>query len=369
MPPKKTERLESPIRVAIAGQGRSGYDIHARWLRRVPEQYEIVAVCDELPDRRREAREELNCRTFSTHTEMLDTGGFDLFVNALPSQLHVRGSLDALLAGFHVVCEKPVAVKTWDFDRVVDTAGKAGRLYAPFQNSRFYPFFAKIREIIDSGQIGRLVHARINWSGFARRWDWQTRQELLGGGLNNTGPHPLDHAILLFGRRTPRVFCRMASGENCFGDADDFASVTLFGRREDPVVDVLVSSYQAYPAEDRYVIGGTCGGIAGGPGGLRWKWFDPAEAPRQTLMSGWSEGRKFCSEELPWREDQWEPPASDLDPFAELSRGFYENIHAVLTRGEQLVVRPEQVRRQVAVLEECHRQNRLPRRRREPRTR
>jgi len=244
---------------------------------------------------------------------------------------------------------------------MVAAARRARRVLAPFQNSRFYPFFEKMQETIASGLLGRIVHVRINASGFGRRWDWQTRQEYWGGNLNNTGPHPMDHAVMLFGPGTPKVFARLASEAGSFGDADDFAAVTLYGPGN-PVVEVLVSSYQAYSPPDAYLVSGTRGGLAGGPAGLRWKYYDPAQAPKRKLMTGWSDNRKYCSEQLPWQEQTWTPPEAKHAGFQLLSQRFYDNVYAAITAGAELVVQPAQVRRQIAVLEEAHRQNRLPKR-------
>ena len=347
------------VRVGIAGQGRSGYDIHARWLRQAPGQYRIVAVADLLPRRRAQARRELGCRTYRDYAELAADRDLDLFVNATPSHLHPKAAICALRAGHHVVCEKPLAVKVRDFDAMVAASKKARRLLAPFQNSRLSPFFGKIQEVIASGVLGRILHVRINCAGFSRRWDWQTRQELWGGNLNNTGPHPLDHAVMLFGPRTPKVFCRLESEVGSFGDADDFCALTLYGPGS-PTVEVLVSSYQAYAVADAYVVNGTRGSLAGGGDGLRWRYYRPAKAPRQRLLTGWSRDRQYCREELPWQEHTWKPPRTKHTGFELLSQRFYNNIHDVLTGKAKLVVTPAQVRRQIAVIEECHRQNRLP---------
>jgi len=346
------------IRVGIAGQGRSGYDIHARWLRQAPKQYEIVAVADAMPARRAQAKKELGCRTYEDYADLAADREIDLFVNATPSPLHPKATICALRAGHHVVCEKPLAVKVRDFDAMVAAARKARRVLAPFQNSRFNPFFAKIQEVIASGVLGRILHVRITCGGFSRRWDWQTRQSLWGGNLNNTGPHSMDHAVMLFGPATPKVFCRMASEVGSFGDADDFCALTLYGRRS-PTVDVLVSSYQAYSVADAYVVNGTRGGLAGGGEGLRWRYYDPAKAPKRKLMAGWSDRRQYCHEKLPWIERTWKPPRTKLTGFELFSKRFYDNVHDVLTGKAALVVTPAQVRRQVAVIEEAHRQNRL----------
>jgi len=351
------------LRVGIAGQGRSGYDIHAHWLRRVPKQYQIVAVADLLPARRAQAKREFGCRTYKTYQQLAADPDLDLFVNATPSHLHPKAAICALKVGHHVVCEKPLAVKVRDFDAMVAAARAARRVLAPFQNSRFNPFFRKMQEVIASGVLGRVLHVRITFSGFARRWDWQTRQEYWGGNLNNTGPHPVDHAVMLFGPRKPRVFCRMASQVGSSGDADDFCVLTLHGPGS-PVVEVEVSSYRAFPAAHSYVINGQFGSLVHEGDRLRWKFYDPAAAPKQRLMPGWSQDRQYCHEKLPWQEKTWRPRATKLTPFETYSRGFYDNVHGVLTGGEKLVVTPAQVRRQIQVLEECHRQNRLPRRKR-----
>jgi len=243
----------------------------------------------------------------------------------------------------------------------VAAAKKAGKLYAPFQNSRFYPFFIKMREVIDSGVLGEILHIRSVWSGFSRRWDWQTLQNNYGGNLLNTGPHPMDHAIMLFGEGEPQVFCRMKSIQPFGGDAEDFCTVTLYGENA-PVIEILLSSYLAYPIGDQYNISGTYGGLTGGPKGLTWKYFDPKKAPDHEFWSPWSLDRGYCREELPWVEESWEPEEMEYDAFQANSRAFYNNIYDVLVNGAELVVKPEEVRRQIAVIEECHRQNPLPRR-------
>jgi predicted dehydrogenase len=348
------------VRVGIAGLGRSGYDIHARWLREVPRQYRIVAVADEMAERRREAVRALGCRSHKTPLELVADEGLDLFVNALPSHMHPSVTIAALAAGLHVVCEKPLAVRVKDVDRMIAAAKKARRVLAPFQNSRFYPGFRKIQQIIASGKLGRIIHIRMNWSGFRRRWDWQTRREYWGGNLNNTGPHALDQAVVLFGDRMPQVFCRMESERGQWGDADDFSAVTLYGRGS-PVIELLVSSYQAYPQGDQFSISGTLGGLAGNFEELKWRHFNPKKAPKHALMKGWSFKRQFCRETLPWVEKTWKLPPGKLDVFQRNSMYFYNNLYDVLMRKGKLVVTPEQVRRQVAVIEECHRQNERPR--------
>jgi len=348
------------IGVAIAGQGRSGYDIHARWLREAPRQYRIVAVADKMGARRREAARELGCKTYTDYSDLLGHEGVDLFINALPNNLHPKGTLAALRAGMNVVCEKPLATKVSDVDKMIAAARKGRCLLAPFQNGRFSPVFGKIQEVAASGVLGEILHVRIALGGFGRRWDWQTRQDLWGGSINNTGPHPLDQAVMLFGPKTPKVFAKLLSGPGSFGDADDFAAVTLYGPGS-PTVEVLVSSYAAYGSGAPFIVNGSRGGLVVREGKVRWRYFKPSKAPKHKLMPGWSQQRRYCREKLPWVEKTW-TPRTIADSFQYNSKAFYNNIHDVMTAKGKLVVTPAQVRKQVGVLEECHRQNRLAKR-------
>ena len=146
------------IRVAIAGFGRSGYGIHTKCLREKQDKFKIVAVADELPERREDAVKEFGCPVFENYKDMLkNVKNIDLFVNATPSRFHVEASLAAIKAGLNVVSEKPSAPTVAEFDKIIAAAKKAKVLFYPFQNSRFYPFFDKIREVIASGVLGKII--------------------------------------------------------------------------------------------------------------------------------------------------------------------------------------------------------------------
>lgn len=357
---------QNTIRVAIAGQGRSGYGIHANWLKTVPEQYRIVAVADEMTERRRDAEREFGARAYRDYRQLLAAGGFDLFVNALPTPLHVPGTIEALRTGYHVVCEKPLAGSVGEIDRMTDAARKAKRILAPFQNNRLQPFFLKMMEVINSGVLGEILHVRSHWGGFARRWDWQTLQRNCGGALFNTGPHAVDQALqIIGGKAVPEVFCRMRFKNKLGGDAEDLCALTL-NVRNGPIVEIHLTGYQAYPPADMYTVSGTLGSLAGGAHALRWKYYDPKKAPKQKMWK-WSVDRQYPSETLPWVEQSWgvDPELAKgaksgytLSSFQSAVRLFYDNIHGAVLRGEGLLITMPQVRRQIAVIEECHRQNR-----------
>lgn len=352
------ESGQSVIRVAIAGQGRSGHDIHVACLATMPERYRLVAVADPLPERRHEAEADYGARSYAETGEMLAAGGFDLFVNATPTPWHVPATIQALEAGYHVLCEKPMAPSLAEFDRMTAAARAAGRILAPFQNYRGLPFFREIQRIISSGVLGQLVSVRSRWGGFSRRWDWQTFQCNQGGNLYNTGPHPVDLSLQFFPEDVmPQVFCRMGCYNEFGGDANDFCALTLHAPGQ-PHVEVFISQYQAYPQGDMMVIDGTRGSLAGNSQALRWKYYDWAQAPRQELWTPWSLDRQYCGETLPWVEEAWS--IDDARPFRTGEQCVYDSLYQAISEGAELFVTLPQVRRQIAVLEEAHRQNPLP---------
>jgi hypothetical protein len=92
---------------------------------------------------------------------------------------------------------------------------------------------------------------------------------------------------------------------------------------------------------------------------LKWRWFVPEEAPEQELIrtplhdDNWLP--LYCSESLEWHEDKWQ--VEDAGTFTYATGRLYDTVYDHLTKGAPLVVTPEQVRQQIWVMEEAHRQN------------
>jgi predicted dehydrogenase len=346
------------INVAIIGQGRSGRAIHAKsFVEYVPELYTVVAVCDAIPGRCEPSRKETGCETYTDYKKMLKQKDIDLVINASFSHEHVPITHEVLDAGLDIITDKPLARHARDVDALIAKAKKKKRFFTVFQQSRFAPYFTTVKDVIDSGVLGRIVQIKIAFNGFGRRWDWQTIQDMNAGNLLNTGPHPLDQALQLFGDADPEVFCRMDKAVS-FGDAEDHVKLILH-KQGHPTIDLEVSSCCAY-SPYTYQVYGTQGGLSGTMTHLDWKYFKPEEAPPQVLIRTPMPDLGYCAEKLTWHEEKWDVPAEDADLFKAICSRYYRHIHDVLVDGETLQVTPAQVRRQIAVIEEAHRQNPLP---------
>lgn len=360
------------IRVAIIGQGRSGRNIHAQYLIN-DSRYQIVAVADFLKERRERAMKEYKCDAYADYHELFKRKDVDLIVNSSFSHMHAPITLEVLRAGFNVLCEKPLASRVADVDKLIAASKKARRVFAIYQQSRFAPYFQQVQKVIKSGVLGRIVQVSIAFNGFSRRWDWQTLQEYNGGNLMNTGPHPLDQALQLFGEGAPDVFCRM-DRVNTVGNAEDHVKLILSGTGH-PLIDLEISSACAYPCFT-YNVYGSRGGLKGNQSSIEWRYFKPGEARKLKLVKtpiSSPEGLPaYCDgaspDKLKWHADAW-PVSAQPDrkpagsgytaaqPSADMAASYYTMLYNTLTKRKPLVVTPEQVRRQIAVIEECRRQN------------
>ena len=357
-----------PIRVGIIGQGRSGRDIHGAHLSTDP-RYRIVAVADALADRRARAMREYGCEAHADAAALFARKDIDLIVNSSFSFQHVPLTLAALKTGHHVLCEKPLASTAKNVDRMIAASKRAGKVLAVFQQSRYAPYFVEIQRVIASGVLGRIVQISIQFNGFSRRWDWQTLREYDGGNLLNTGPHPLDQALVLFGEGTPEVWCRMdRTEEGSWGDAENHVKLLLSGKGH-PTIDLEISSCCTHPTA-MYRVYGSRGGLQATGDSAEWTWFDPAAAPTQRLVReplAQPDGTPaYCGESLPWQTGKWpavQPAAAAASgytpaaPPTSMSATLYGMLFRTLREGAPLEITPLQVRRQMAVIEDCQRQN------------
>ena len=227
----------------------------------------------------------------------------ELMVVATPSNLHAEQTIAALRAGQHVIVEKPMASDLAGADAMIAVAEETGRILTVHQNLRYAADFVKMREVIASGVLGRIIEIRIHNGGFDRRWDWQTLKRYGGGALNNSGPHFIDMGMLLIDDPEPTVFCHMEATPLYAGDADSHVKVVLKPKRG-PLVEINITAACAYP-QPNFLVLGTQGSLVCDRGEAVWKYFDPAEAPALILDDApIARDRTYNREQLPWKEER-----------------------------------------------------------------
>ncbi|MEM1184229.1 MAG: Gfo/Idh/MocA family oxidoreductase [Planctomycetota bacterium] len=339
----------TPLRVAIAGLGRSGWNIHARALRVMPQLFRITAAMDPDEARREQAKTELGCRVTDNYAALVDAEDVDVVIVASPSHLHTDHTMAAIDTGKHVVCEKPFALNADDARTMVDAAESAGLVLAPFQNRRYEPHYCKVRELMESGCLGEVLQVRMCWHRFTRRWDWQAMREFGGGALFNNGTHLLDQALALLGDADPEIFLDIRRGLS-LGDADEHMKLVLRAEGK-PTIDLEYTNASIFE-HDRWHVMGTAGGLVGTTDKLRWRTVDWDAMPERTVSNGPAENRLYPNEVIDWTEHEWSQPLDTLETYAML----YLDVFGAVREGRSLLVTPDSAVKYVSVLDRCRAQ-------------
>ena len=330
------------IRYAVVGLGRAGWDIHIHQLRG-RDDARIVAVVDPVEQRRKQAADEFGCKTYTSLSKMLKQEDVEVVVVATPSVDHGRDTKKSLRAGKHVIVEKPMAMSLAEADSMIRTAEEMGRQLIVHQNYRFFPEFLHLKEIVDSGLIGRVFHIRNYIAAFLRRNDWQTLSKNGGGQLNNTAVHFIDQILLLLPGNVASV-CGDLQQIASAGDVEDHVKA-LIKTDAGATADIEISMAQnvALPLP-KWIIAGTHGTITNDGSKSIVRWFDPAAAAPLEVIDGPAPDRRYGNDDkLPWQEKTIEMPPRPHG-------SFYDHIYGVLRRGEALLVTPQSVREVMRVI-------------------
>jgi predicted dehydrogenase len=193
------------MRYAIIGCAAGIAITHLRALSELPNA-QIVGMCDVAADRGAERAAENGSPFFTDHKTMLAEVKPDIAVITTPHPFHAPIAIDCMLAGAHVLVEKPLAVEVAQGDQMIAAAERTGRTLAVSFQQRFRPSIEYARNIVESGELGELVRVLMvePWyrTGFyygSAGWRGTWKGE--GGGvLMNQGPHPLDLLCYLAGQ-------------------------------------------------------------------------------------------------------------------------------------------------------------------------
>ena len=171
---------------------------------------EIIAVCDVVPERAEEMASQYNAKAFVDYKDLLATEGLDAVSVCLPNYLHAPVSIDALNAGYHVLCEKPMAISKEEAENMIEAAEKNDKKLMIGHNQRFVSSHQKAKELIDSGAIGKIYSFRTTfghpgpeaWSIDGRESWFFDKEQAFIGALGDLGVHKSDLIRYLLGEIT-----------------------------------------------------------------------------------------------------------------------------------------------------------------------
>jgi len=152
----------------------------------------------------------------------------DLVVIATPNTSHHPLAKQCLLAGCHVVVDKPFTTTLAEAEELVALAQRQRRIVSVYQNRRYVGDFVTLQKLVSEGTLGRIVSYESHFDRFRpeqKPGAWRERVEPGAGVWFDLGPHLLDQAFVLFG--TPRAVSADIRIERDGGVVDDAFDVTL----------------------------------------------------------------------------------------------------------------------------------------------
>jgi len=317
------------LRAGVIGTGFIG-PVHIEGLKRLGVQ--VTAVCGSTRSARATADRWGIPAVYGDHDHraMIASPDVDVVHITSPNKVHVEQSLDALKAGKHVVCEKPLGMTAKETAKVVAAvrkAGPQGPVFAVNYMCRFFPAVLQMRALVQRGDLGRIIHVQ---GHFFQDWllkdtDYNWRLLASEGGklraVGDIGTHWIDTVSFILGAKAESVFAHLGTchttryrptGEvKTFAkgdpttkvpytvDTEDFGSLLL---RFGDAPHGFAEGVHANASISQVAAGWKCDlavGIYGTKGSVRWNLQDPNEVilgrrdePNQVLQratAGFSE--------------------------------------------------------------------------------
>jgi predicted dehydrogenase len=209
----------------------------------------------------------------------------DAVIVSNPTSLHLDVAIPAAEAGCAILLEKPIAASMERLDVLQSVVQKSGsKVLVAFQ-FRFHPGMVKIRELIENGEIGRVVSANVHFGEYLPAWHpWEDYRKgyaalsNMGGGVVATQCHSLDYLPWLVGKKVESVWGFAAKLSDLEVEADDTAKIAL--RFEGGALGSLHLDYNQQPPEHEFRIIGTNGTI-------KWNLVDGAARIYRTEKKDW----------------------------------------------------------------------------------
>lgn len=188
------------IKVGLIGIGGMGM-VHFNAYKRL-KNAKVVAVADLRCDMAREKVSGTDTKVYATLEELLANEECDMIDICTPSYLHTEMAKVALSAGCHVLCEKPMSISTEDTSSVIEVAKKHGKSFMTAHVVRFMKPYAYLRKIIETGELGALVHLNMRRNSPIPKWsfeDWMRDINKSGGTPFDLSIHDIDFVYSIFG--------------------------------------------------------------------------------------------------------------------------------------------------------------------------
>lgn len=247
--------MKQKYKTALIGCGRISFK-HIEAFVNNAESFELAALCDSIVERARERALEYKKQIpaaeplcFSDYKKMLAEIKPDIVTIAAESGKHAEIATHCLNSGCHVICEKPMALSTKDAGAMIETAKKNKKKLAVCFQNRFNAPVTRLREAIDAGRFGKVLHGSIHirWNrndAYYAEAPWRGTWKQDGGTLMNQCTHGIDLLQWIMGGDVIRVLAQTRRFIRPI-EAEDFGAAIL--EFKSGAVGIIEGSACVYP--------------------------------------------------------------------------------------------------------------------------
>jgi predicted dehydrogenase len=190
----------TPVQTGLLAYGMSGKLFHAPFLAAHPG-FELRAVAERS---QKQAQQDYpSLISYDSVEALLADPEIELVVVNTPSNTHFDLARQVLEAGKHVLIEKPLVTSSAELQVLEELGQRHNRHVLAYQNRRWDSDFLSVRQVIESGQLGRLIEVHFRFDRYKMALNTKAFKEepIPGSGLlYDLGPHLIDQAISLFGQ-------------------------------------------------------------------------------------------------------------------------------------------------------------------------
>jgi predicted dehydrogenase len=308
------------------------------------EHLTVRGSFDISPERQMFAKEQ-GIRPYASGEELLGDPAVDIVLVAVPNELHKPLVIQALEAGKHVVCEKPAALNSGEFQEMIDASRRAGRVFVVHQNRRWDEDFLTAKKIYAGKLLGEVfrIESRVHGSR-GIPGDWRGLPEHGGGMVLDWGVHILDQALQMIPGKVKRVYATFTNVTNELVEDGFFAELSF---ENGPVflAEVGTSNFISLP---RWYITGRDGTAV---------IEDFSGKGRIVRVTDWSKNDAVPIKTAAGLTKTMAPRTKDTIKEEALPgvqsdiRDFYRNVLAAIAGQEQLIVSLDSVMRTMKLME------------------
>tara|TARA_R100001143_G_C3360947_1_gene135576 strand:+ start:15418 stop:16425 length:1008 start_codon:yes stop_codon:yes gene_type:complete len=233
------------INFAIIGCGR----IAQRHAEHIQNFGQLVAVCDIVSEKAEELASKTGAVPYQYVEDMLQNEkDVDVVAICSPNGLHAEHSIQALDAGFHVLCEKPMAISVYDCGEMIKAAEKNNKRLFAIKQNRFNPPVAAVKKALEDGKFGKIFSIQLScfWNRNEDYYEnsWKGSADLDGGTLFTQFSHFIDLLYWMIGDiKSAKGFSANYNHQNQIEFEDTGAVVVEFYNGAIGTINYTVNSY------------------------------------------------------------------------------------------------------------------------------